>query len=105
MTAPSPPSSASLSVAAVFSMRLTAAGHQIHAVEGLHHEIGNEQVRLGFGSFEGFKRIKRRSEEARVEAFHGEQGADDFADHRFVIDDENRGLACGCDALSALCFS
>ena len=49
--------------------------------------------------FKRFQRIERRREQTRVEAFHGEQGADDFADHRFVIDDKDRGFASGCDAL------
>lgn len=87
---------------AEIGMRLAAARHEIHAVERLHHEIGDEQVGLGFSSFEGFEGVERRGEKARVEAFHGEKGADNFADHRFVIDDEDGGFVGGCDALSPL---
>ena len=76
-------------------MRFEATLHQLNAVEGLHREIRDEEFGFFGGGFECFERVEGRSEEARVEAFHGEQCADDFADHRFVVDDEDGCFARG----------
>ena len=76
-------------------MGFQATLHQLDAVEGLHGEIGDEEFGFFGGGFEGFERVERGGEQARVEAFHGEQCADDFADHRFVVDDEDGCFARG----------
>src|SRR4051812_12295181 len=61
---------------AEIGMRFPATNHQIHAIKRLHDEVGDEQIRLGFGGLERLERVERRREQSGVEAFHREQGAD-----------------------------
>src|SRR3954464_4568838 len=86
-------------------MRLPATNHQIHPIEWLHDEVGDKQIGLRFGSLKCFKRVERRCEQARVEAFHREERADDFADHGLVIDDKDSRLPRGGDGFDSFGFS
>src|SRR3954468_22490518 len=47
---------------AEIGMRFAATHHEVHAIEGLHHEISDQQFRFGFGGFKRFERIERRGE-------------------------------------------
>src|SRR5690349_17387026 len=62
-------------------MRLSATNHQIHAIEWLHDEVGDQQIGFGLRGFERFERVQRRREQARVQPFHREKRADNFTDH------------------------